>query len=74
MKTRTKNMGTVVRGNEKMRETPKEDLLKLLQLSGSLIAALDGLWFLAVEDRFGYPEAIKLDVKSLRMAISDLTI
>jgi len=47
----------------KMRETPKEDLLKLLQLSGSLIAALDGLWFLAVEDRFGYPEAIKLDMK-----------
>ena len=57
-----------------MRETPKEDLLKLLQLSGSLIAALDGLWFLAVEDRFGYPEAIKLRVKSLRMAVPDLTV
>jgi len=56
-------MGTVVRGNEKMRETPKEDLLKLLQLSGSLIAALDGPWFLAVEKKFGSPEAIKLDVK-----------
>jgi len=41
----------------------RQDLLKLLQLAGGLIAAIDGLWFLAVEDQFGYSEAIRLDTK-----------
>jgi hypothetical protein len=40
-----------------------ENLLKLLQLSGGLIAAMDGLWFLTVEEKFGNSEAIKLDKK-----------
>jgi len=41
----------------------KEQLKKLLKLSGGLITAMDGLWFLAVEQEFGNQEAIELDKK-----------
>lgn len=41
----------------------KEQLNKLLRLSGGLIAAMDGLWFLAVEEEFGNHEAIRLDIR-----------
>ncbi len=41
----------------------KEQLEKRVRLSGGLIAAMDGLWFLAVEEKFGNAEAISLDKK-----------
>lgn len=39
----------------------KEQLEKLLRLSGGLIAAIDGIWFLAVEEAFGNEKAVELD-------------
>ena len=39
----------------------KEKLKELLQLSGGLIAAIDGIWFLAVEEVFGNDRAVELD-------------
>ena len=41
----------------------KNDLLDLLKMSGGFISAMDGLWFLAVEEAFGNAEAVKLDIK-----------
>jgi len=49
--------------NEKLRNLDEERLKKLLQMSGSLVAAIDGLWFLTVEKEFGNNEAIRLDKK-----------
>lgn len=46
-----------------MPDADKEQLKRLLQLSGGLIAAMDGLWFLAAEEEFGNHEAIRLDKK-----------
>jgi hypothetical protein len=47
----------------KLGANSKEDLLKLLELSSGLIAALDGLWFLTVEGEYGHSQALRLDVK-----------
>jgi len=44
-----------------MFSTDREQLQRLLRLSGGLIAAMDGLWFLAVEEEFGNHDAIRLD-------------
>jgi hypothetical protein len=41
----------------------KGDLIDLLKLSGGCVSAMDGLWFLAVEEAFGNAEAVKLDMK-----------
>jgi len=41
----------------------KSDLLDLLRMSGGFINAMDGLWFLAVEEAYGNAEAAKLDIK-----------
>lgn len=41
----------------------KSDLLDLLRMSGGFISAIDGLWFLAVEEAYGNAEAVKLDIK-----------
>jgi len=41
----------------------KNDLLDLLRMSGGFINAMDGLWFLAVEEAYGNAEAAKLDIK-----------
>jgi len=41
----------------------KGDLIDLLELSGGCVSAMDGLWFLAVEEAFGNAEAVKLDMK-----------
>lgn len=38
-------------------------LLERMRLSGGLISAMDGLWFLTVEKALGNAEAIKLDKK-----------
>lgn len=43
-----------------MEQSP-DNLEKLAELSGRLLTAIDGLWFLAVEKEFGYSDAIKLD-------------
>lgn len=48
---------------EKLHNVNEERLKKLLQLSGGLIAAIDGLWFLTVEKEFCNNEAIRLDKK-----------
>ncbi len=42
----------------------KEDLLNLLQDAAKNWLAHDGLWFRAVEDRFGFETAIDLDKKA----------
>jgi hypothetical protein len=41
----------------------KGDLIELLKLSGGLIAVVNGLWLLAVEEVFGNAEAVRLDIQ-----------
>lgn len=41
----------------------KSDFMDRLRLSGGLISAIDGLWFLAVEEASGTVEAMRLDMK-----------
>ncbi|MBA7657680.1 hypothetical protein ES703_65620 [subsurface metagenome] len=40
-----------------------EELVDLIEVYSKLYAALDGLWFLSVEEEYGHDVATKLDVK-----------
>ena len=40
----------------------KEELIRLVKVYSRLFLALDGFWFLAVEDRFGYQAALDADI------------
>lgn len=42
---------------------PREILIKLLKLYSCLLLALDGFWFLAAKDKWGYEEAVEIDAK-----------
>lgn len=43
---------------------PRETLLKLLKLYSRLFLALDGFWFLAAKEKYGYDAALELDIKA----------
>ncbi|MFH1625160.1 MAG: DUF6125 family protein [Pseudomonadota bacterium] len=43
---------------------PKEKLIDLIKAYSRLFLALDGFWFLAVEERFGYQAALDIDTKA----------
>ena len=42
----------------------KEDLIKLIKAYSRLFLALDGFWFLAVEEKHGYKDAVEIDTKA----------
>jgi len=42
----------------------KEELIKLVKVYSRLFLALDGFYFLSVEDRFGYQAALDIDIKA----------
>ena len=42
----------------------KEELIKLVKVYSRLFLALDGFWFLAVEDKFGYQAALEADINA----------
>ncbi len=50
--------------NKELSDLSKEDLLALLQDAAKNWLAHDGLWFRAVEDKFGFETAIGLDKKA----------
>jgi len=41
----------------------KEELADLIEVYSKLYSALDGLWFLSVEEEYGHDVATKLDIK-----------
>ncbi len=50
--------------NKELSDLSKEDLLALLQDAAKNWLAHDGLWFRAVEDKFGFETALDLDKKA----------
>lgn len=42
----------------------KETLIKLVKAYSRLFLALDGFWFLAVEEKHGYKDALDIDIKA----------
>lgn len=50
--------------NKELSDLSKEDLLALLQDAAKNWLAHDGLWFRAVEDKFGFEAALDLDKKA----------
>lgn len=50
--------------NKELSDLSKEDLLALLQDAAKNWLAHDGLWFRAVEDKFGFETALGLDKKA----------
>ena len=43
---------------------PRETLVKLLKLHSRLFLALDGFWFLALREKYGYDVALEVDTKA----------
>lgn len=41
----------------------EEKLREALKMCSKLLFAVDGLWFLAVEEEYGYEASLKVDVK-----------
>ena len=42
-------------------DLPKEDLISLIKVHSRLFLALDGFWFLAIKERYGYDDALEVD-------------
>jgi len=46
-----------------LRQLSQEELIKLIEAYSKLYTALDGLWFLSVEEEYGHDVATKLDIR-----------
>ena len=47
---------------EKLEDLTKEELIKRVRLSAEISIAVDGIWFMAVEEEIGYDRALEMDI------------